>query len=88
MTMRKDKRQWIGARFFDAGEICKLRLHSHLSSFLMKENSTEQTTSPLALNWSQVTHKKIKATAGPSKYVNIIYFFIYAYISLKSFKRS
>ena len=53
---------WIGARFFDAGEICELRLHRQSPAMFAFENNTEQKPAAKpykrAMNWAQVTQKK------------------------------
>ena len=55
---------WIGARFFDAGEICELRLHRQSSAmFALCRKTTpnkERAAKPykMAMNWAQVTQKK------------------------------
>ena len=72
-------------RFFDAGEICELRLHTVtcLDSFYVGLKPTpnkQRAAQPykMAINWLQVTQKKHQ---HGQVYVSKNYFYIYAHIS-------
>ena len=71
---------WIGARFFDAGEVCELKLPCFALCRKTTPLNKQQAAKPhkTAMNWAQVTQKKQQQ---PQIYVSIIYFYIYDYIS-------
>ena len=55
---------WMGARFFDAGEICESRMHRQSPAiFALCRKTTpnkQRAAKPykMAMNWAQVTQKK------------------------------
>ena len=72
-------------RFFDAGEICELRLHTVTCLDLLyvglKPTPKKQRAAQpykMAINWLQVTQKKHQ---HGQVYVSKNYFYIYAHIS-------
>ena len=90
MTMGRDKTAdltlrdlalswWIGAQFFDAGEICESRLHivTCLASLYVGKqhwtNNEPQKPNKLAMNWAQVTQKRQQQA---QVYVSTTHFYV------------
>ena len=92
MTRGRDKRLtwpkdsalswWIGARFFDAGEICELRLHTVTclaSLYIGKQHQTNsEPQNRIKWPWSEPRLER-KAITGPSlrKYNLFLYLCLY-----------
>ena len=73
---------WISARFFDAAEICELRLHTVTclaSLYVGKQHRTnKEPQNRIKMNLAQVTENKQQQT---QVHVSTIYFYIHVYIS-------
>ena len=73
---------WISARFFDAAEICELRLHTVTCLALLyvgkQHRTNKEPQNRIKMNLAQVTENKQQQT---QVHVSTIYFYIHVYIS-------